>query len=94
MFVARISSLILEKDSFYFKLHVCRWGVCMCVCVCVCVRARARARKRVQCHQRAEEGIRSPGVLKHSLECWEANTSPVQEQQMCLASEPSLQPFP
>jgi hypothetical protein len=50
-------------------------------------------------YKRPEEGTRSPGTgvaerCKPPRVCWELNPYPLQDMQMLLTSEPSLQPLP
>lgn len=57
----------------------------MCVCTCVC--------SAHGCQKRASfSGPEVISVYKLSHVCWKGNPGPLQEQQVLLKAEPSLQP--
>lgn len=66
-------------------LILCMQHGCTCMFMCVL------------CPQRSEEGTDSPGAGVTggcgTLECWKPNSDPLQEQQMPLTTELSLQPL-
>jgi hypothetical protein len=82
--------LSLLRSSFhsvkFWRMEVNSKFLCACVCVCV----RERERERVL-HVWAWCPLRSGLELGPPHGCWEPNPSPLEEQQMILTAEPSLQ---
>lgn len=61
-----------------------------CACLSLCA-------THVQCQESLEDSVRSPGTrvtngCEMPCRCWEPNPGSLQDQQVLLNSEPSLQP--
>lgn len=78
--------------GIYLKIYFIFNWMCVSVCTCLCVSVCVCACAHVYTH-----GIRSPqdGVKSHSepttRRCWEPSYHPIEEQQVFVMADPSLQ---
>ena len=82
-------TLALQIIPTCFSVQLCFFldiYICVCVCVCVCVLPACILHTMCMPGAHAED--------EPPCGCWELNLGPLQEQQMLLTAELTLQPLP